>query len=198
MFTLRRREAGGAGTGSDRLLRIPLIRNPYDDLPSLRILITASESRTPVTGSGTVLIIAKSEQILPLTESDPQTPLRKVLVIDDEETVRTALTASIETFDGFEVDTAEDGEIGLGMISAERYDVVQVDLMMPVIDGFEVLRQLRGMNDDSRPDRVILVSGMVDPVLQANVREFGGDAILGKPFRLDDLRRLLVDELDPI
>jgi DNA-binding response OmpR family regulator len=68
-------------------------------------------------------------------------PLRKVLVIDDEETVRTALMASIETFDGFEVDTAEDGEIGLEMISGERYDVVLVDLMMPVIDGFEVLRQ---------------------------------------------------------
>ena len=125
-------------------------------------------------------------------------PLRKVLVIDDEETVRTALMASIETFDGFEVDTAEDGEIGLEMISGERYDVVLVDLMMPVMDGFEVLRQLRDMDDDSRPDRVILVSGMVDPALQANVREFGGDAILGKPFRLDDLRRLLVDELAPL
>jgi CheY-like chemotaxis protein len=73
-----------------------------------------------------------------------------------------------------------------------------VDLMIPVLDGFEVLRQLRDMNDDTRPDRVILVSGMVDPALQANVREFGGDAILDKPFRLDDLRRLLVDELDPL
>jgi two-component system response regulator MprA len=125
-------------------------------------------------------------------------PPRKVLVIDDEETVRTVLMASIETFDGFEVDTAEDGEIGLKMISGERYDVVLVDLMMPVVDGFEVLRQLRDMGDDSRPDRVILVSGMVDPALQANVRDFGGDAILGKPFRLDDLRRLLVDELDPL
>ena len=133
-----------------------------------------------------------------MTEFDPQMPLRKVLVIDDEETVRTALMASIETFDGFEVDTAEDGEIGLEMISGERYDVVLVDLMMPVMDGFEVLRQLRDMDDDSRPDRVILVSGMVDPALQANVREFGGDAILGKPFRLDDLRRLLVDELAPL
>jgi DNA-binding response OmpR family regulator len=92
-------------------------------------------------------------------------PLRKVLVIEDEETVRTALTASIETFDGFEVDTAEDGEIGLEMISGEHYDVVLVDLMMPVIDGFEVLRQLRDMDDDSRPDRVILVSGMFDPAL---------------------------------
>ncbi|HIF12992.1 MAG TPA: response regulator [Dehalococcoidia bacterium] len=133
-----------------------------------------------------------------MTESDLQMPLRKVLVIDDEETVRTALMASIETFDGFEVDTAEDGEIGLEMISGERYDVVLVDLMMPVVDGFEILRQLRDMGDDSRPDRVILVSGMVDPALQANVREFGGDAILGKPFRLDDLRRRLVDELDPL
>jgi YesN/AraC family two-component response regulator len=59
-------------------------------------------------------------QYLPLTEFDPQKPLRKVTIIDDEETVRTALTASIETFDGFVVETAEDGEIGLEMIAGGR------------------------------------------------------------------------------
>ncbi|MDP6823963.1 MAG: response regulator [Dehalococcoidia bacterium] len=130
--------------------------------------------------------------------SELATPLRKVLVVDDEDTVRTALQASIETFDGFDVDTAEDGEIGLAMIAGERYDVVLVDLMMPVLDGFEVLRHLRELGEESRPERVILVSGMVDPSLQGSVRELGGDAILSKPFRLDDLRRLLVDELDPL
>jgi|TARA_B110000263_G_C15105085_1_gene417109 two-component system copper resistance phosphate regulon response regulator CusR len=106
--------------------------------------------------------------------------------------------ASIETFDGSEVHTeAEDGEISLAMISGEHYDVVLVGLMMSVMDGFEVLRQLRDMGDDSRSDRVLRVSGMVDPALQANGREFGGDVILGKPFRLDDLRRRFVDEPDP-
>jgi two-component system response regulator MprA len=124
--------------------------------------------------------------------------LRRVLVIDDEDTVRTALRASIETFDGFEVETAEDGEIGLEMIAASRYDAVLVDLMMPVLDGFEVLRQLRELGEYARPGRAILVSGMVDPSLQGSVRELGGDAILGKPFRLDDLRRVLVDELDSL
>jgi len=49
---------------------------------------------------------------------------------------------------------------------------------MSVMDGFEFLRQLRDMGDDSRPYRVSLLSGMVDPALQANGREFGGDAIL--------------------
>jgi two-component system response regulator MprA len=124
--------------------------------------------------------------------------LRRVLVIDDEDTVRTALRASIETFDGFEVETAEDGEIGLEMIAASRYDAVLVDLMMPVLDGFEVLRQLRELGEYARSGRAILVSGMVDPSLQGSVRELGGDAILGKPFRLDDLRRVLVDELDSL
>ena len=124
--------------------------------------------------------------------------IRRVLVIDDEDSVRTALQASIETFDGFEVDTAPDGEVGLEMIARERYDAVLVDLVMPVIDGFEVLRQLRELGASARPVRVILVSGMSDPALQGNVRELGGDAILGKPFRLDDLRRLLVDDLETI
>lgn len=109
-----------------------------------------------------------------------------------------ALQASIETFGGFEVDTASDGEIGLEMIARDRYDAVLVDLIMPVIDGFEVLRQLREFGAADRPERVVLVSGMVDPALQGNVRELGGDAILGKPFRLDDLRHLLVDDLDPM
>ncbi|MCH7907319.1 MAG: histidine kinase, partial [Chloroflexi bacterium] len=68
----------------------------------------------------------------------------------------------------------------------------------PVLDGFAVLRQLREHGASARPVRVILVSGMSDPALQGNVRELGGDAILGKPFRLDDLRRLLVDDLEPI
>ncbi|MCH7907756.1 MAG: response regulator, partial [Chloroflexi bacterium] len=108
-----------------------------------------------------------------MTDSDPQTVIRRVLVIDDEDSVRTALQASIETFDGFEVDTAPDGEVGLEMIARERYDAVLVDLVMPVIDGFEVLRQLRELGASARPVRVILVRGMSDPALQGNVRELG-------------------------
>ncbi|HIF13000.1 MAG TPA: response regulator [Dehalococcoidia bacterium] len=106
--------------------------------------------------------------------------------------------ASIETSDVFEVHTGGGGgAIGLAMIPEERYDFVLVDLMMSVMDGFEALRQLQDMGADSGSYRVSLLRGMVDPVLQANAREFGGDVILCKPLRLDDLRRLFVDEPDP-
>ena len=84
------------------------------------------------------------------------------------------------------------------MIARQRYDAVLVDLVMPVVDGFEVLRQLRELVEEQRPGRVVLVSGMVDPAMQGNLRELGGDAILGKPFRLDDLRRTLIDDLKSI
>lgn len=133
-----------------------------------------------------------------MNDSNPQAAPRRILVIDDEESVRAALQASIEIFDGFMVDTAPDGEIGLEMIAREHYDAVLVDLVMPVIDGFEVLRRLRELDDDARPGRVVMVSGLADPTILENVRELGGDAILGKPFRLDDLRHLLVDDLDTI
>ena len=133
-----------------------------------------------------------------MINTDTPAALRRVLVIDDEDTVRTALKACIETFDGFEVDTAPDGEKGLEMIARQRYDAVLVDLVMPVVDGFEVLRQLRELVEDKRPGRVVLVSGMVDPAMQGNLRELGGDAILGKPFRLDDLRRTLIDDLKSV
>ncbi len=114
-------------------------------------------------------------------------------MIDDEESVRAALRASIEALEGFDVQLAPDGETGLDLIAGNKFNLLLVDLVMPVVDGFEVLRRLRSMSADDRPRRVIVVSAMVDPALQDSVRELGGHGVLAKPFRLDELRRLLDD-----
>ncbi len=114
-----------------------------------------------------------------------------VLVIDDEESVRAAIEASIDAVGEFDVDTVPDGATCLDMVAKTRYDLVLVDLVMPLMDGFELLRRLRLLPEAQQPKRIVVVSAMVDPVLLGSVRELGGDDVMGKPFRLEDLRRVL-------
>ena len=66
----------------------------------------------------------------------------KILVIEDEEGLREALIQSL-TDEGYLADGAEDGETGFSMIASGLYDLVILDIMLPVIDGFEVLRRTR-------------------------------------------------------
>ncbi|MBR4744255.1 MAG: response regulator, partial [Oscillospiraceae bacterium] len=66
----------------------------------------------------------------------------KILVIEDEEGLREALIQSL-TDEGYLADGAEDGETGFSMIASGLYDLVILDIMLPIIDGFEVLRRTR-------------------------------------------------------
>jgi len=71
----------------------------------------------------------------------------RVLVVDDEEGVRTFLAESLER-DGHEVEQAGDGEAGLAAARAEPFDVVITDLKMPKVDGMTVVRSLRTEQPD--------------------------------------------------
>ena len=66
----------------------------------------------------------------------------KILVIDDDASIRSLLTDVLEV-EGFTVRTAEDGFAGLRLIAADRPDCVVLDVMMPGMDGFDVLRAVR-------------------------------------------------------
>jgi signal transduction histidine kinase/DNA-binding response OmpR family regulator len=72
----------------------------------------------------------------------PQITNRPVLVIDDEADARDLLRRTLEG-DGFEVTTAESGEVGLQLARELSPAVITLDIMMPVMDGWEVLRQLK-------------------------------------------------------
>lgn len=67
---------------------------------------------------------------------------KKILLIDDDQFIRKIYQSDL-TSRGFDVVTAEDGEIGLGKISSEQPDLVILDIIMPQKNGFEVLEELQ-------------------------------------------------------
>ncbi len=70
----------------------------------------------------------------------------RILVVDDEKLIVKGIRFSLEQ-DGMEVDSAYDGGEALEMAKKNAYDVILLDLMLPVYDGYEVCRQIREFSD---------------------------------------------------
>ena len=108
-----------------------------------------------------------------------------ILIIDDEKAIRKTLN-EILSFEGHEIDEAEDGEAGLRKFSEKKYDVVLCDIKMPKLDGLEFLEKSREINADVP---VIMVSGHgnIDTAVEA-VKKGAFDYISKPP----DLNRMLI------
>jgi two-component system KDP operon response regulator KdpE len=104
-------------------------------------------------------------------------------VVDDEPEIRRALRTGLG-YQGFDVRTAASGEEGLAQVAAWRPDVVLLDLGLPGIDGFEVLRELR--NRDRRA-AVIVVSVMPGERDKVRALDLGADDYVVKPFGVEEL-----------
>jgi two-component system OmpR family response regulator len=110
-------------------------------------------------------------------------PEARLLVVDDEPNIVELLAASLR-YAGFEVTTARSGTEALSRANEARPDLLVLDVMMPGIDGFEVVRRLRG-------------EGVTSPVLFLTARDstedkisgltLGGDDYVTKPFSLEEV-----------
>lgn len=107
---------------------------------------------------------------------------RRVLVVDDEPGIRRVLRSYLEA-DGFEVDEAASGGEALGRARAGRPDVVLLDVMLPDIDGLEVLRELRAAADPF----VLLVTARAEEVDTLVGLAVGADDYITKPFDANEL-----------
>jgi len=111
--------------------------------------------------------------------------MSKILVIDDERAIRNTLKEVLE-YEKHEVDLAEDGPTGIGMFSANSYDIVLCDIKMAKMDGIEVLGKICETSTDTP---VIMISGHgnIDTAVEAIKK--GAYDFLEKPL---DLNRLLI------
>jgi DNA-binding response OmpR family regulator len=108
--------------------------------------------------------------------------VRTILVIDDDERLR-GLVAEYLGGRGFTVVTAEDGERGLDMIRTIPIDMVVLDVMLPGLDGFEVMREIRKF---SRVP-VVMLTARGDETDRIVGLEIGADDYLPKPFNPREL-----------
>ncbi|MEW6871455.1 response regulator transcription factor [Trueperella pyogenes] len=110
-------------------------------------------------------------------------PEAKILVVDDEPTIRELLSASLR-FAGFEVATAENGTQALTVERKFLADIVVLDIMLPDMDGFEVLSKLR----EREPELPVLFLTAKDDVQdRVHGLEVGADDYVTKPFSLEEV-----------
>ena len=107
----------------------------------------------------------------------------KILIVEDEPDMRLGLKDNLE-FDGYEVDSAENGKDGYEKIIKNNYDLVLMDVMMPEMSGFEVCKQIRkeGINVP-----VILLTAKGEEIDKVRGLEIGADDYITKPFSLREL-----------
>jgi excisionase family DNA binding protein len=103
-----------------------------------------------------------------------------VLIVDDDEQLREFVRVNLE-MDGYLVREAGSAEEGLAALEAEPPDLVLLDVMMPQVDGFEMLRRMQDRHGvGSVP--VIMFSGKVDEETASRAAREGAQAFIGKPF----------------
>lgn len=111
----------------------------------------------------------------------------RVLVVDDEPPIR-ALIAKIVERAGYPVDIARDGEEAIAKLDAALYDVLVIDLMMPNIDGYDVVNHLRDQGGP-RPAIIVITAGD-----SSAIRQLDGSivhSVVRKPFDIDVLADLI-------
>ena len=112
--------------------------------------------------------------------------MAKVLLVDDEPDILLMLRMSFED-EGHEIVMAADGRMGLERLAESKPDIVVLDMMMPVIDGWGVLEAMR-LEGLTTP--VIVVSAKSDPRDCRKALELGAVEYVVKPFDLDRLLAL--------
>jgi DNA-binding response OmpR family regulator len=113
----------------------------------------------------------------------------RVLVVDDEPQVVWVLQLALDA-EGYEVLTARNGVEAMAQISEGHPELMVLDVMMPRMDGWSVMRELAKLPADERP-RVVMVTALASGSDRATAAELGVDVYMPKPFDVDALLGVL-------
>lgn len=106
-----------------------------------------------------------------------------ILLVEDEEHLHEALKLNLE-MEGYEVDSAFDGQEALKQIQSAHYDLIILDIMLPSLDGFSITERLR-LNNNQTP--ILILSAKNTSANRVQGLKLGADDYLTKPFNLEEL-----------
>ncbi len=116
-----------------------------------------------------------------------------ILVVDDDEEIRQVLRLVLEK-SGHRVRLASDGEEALQAMLQELPALVLLDIMMPRLDGLEVIRQMRA-DPDLRALPVIAFTALTSQLIEKELFDLGVRGFMRKPLRIRDLKEMVAMEL---
>lgn len=103
--------------------------------------------------------------------------MEKILIVDDEEKIVEVL-CEYARFNGFQTDTASDGYEAIEKVMAEDYDCILMDIMMPNLNGFEAVKEIKKVKNIP----IIMISAKGEEIDKLNSFELGVDDYVVKPF----------------
>lgn len=107
-----------------------------------------------------------------------------VLVVDDENTVRSVLSEIITSF-GYGCVTAADGYEALQLVQEKEFGLILSDIRMPKMDGFDLMKEVR----EIRPDTpFIIITGYTNDYTSDSIFEAGASELIKKPFKISEIK----------
>ena len=106
-----------------------------------------------------------------------------ILVVDDEDALRNVLSNELQS-EGYSVVSAADGDEAIAILQQKVFDLVLLDIKMPRVDGFEVLRFIKERQANTK---VIMLTGFADLKNAIESKKLGAEDFVSKPYDLVDL-----------
>jgi DNA-binding NtrC family response regulator len=107
----------------------------------------------------------------------------RILVVDDEDALRTVLSTELKG-EGYDVETASDGDEAISVVQNKKFDLLLLDIKMPKVDGFEVLKFVK---KGFPAIKVIMLTGFADLKNAIESKKLGAEDFVSKPYDLVDL-----------
>ncbi len=122
----------------------------------------------------------------------PDAALPKVLIVDDDDDIRSGLRYMLEQLEDFEITEAGDGQVALDAMAREKFDLVLLDVNLPIVNGDVVMISIGFSDGYHRPGYLVIMSAASNLApIQRREESVIVDKFLVKPFKYEDIQEIV-------